>query len=407
MALQDRDFDYLDLSFNKLSGQFSRLEATTNANSSQELYLEVNRLSGRFPSTPPASMGFGILSALRGNLFGCGNIPEEDEYSEEYSCGSEELDVSLYVFVSVVGVVMLVIFLLFVDGVRRNMGRRRGFDGDEEGHNILFQFLTDQNKYLSYLHPRKCCAAYDTASGRGKTALHTISSFCSELDQMTKLFVTLVCVYIVSSIPLYALKVSEYGLVRALHTTHSIQYRWVLTSAFLRGEVSLALTLCVWVCVLSVLSWVVVRDGVLRRWLYGSLTTSSRPPTAKREVQAKNNAVQDTNVVVDSTGFGVSASNMKLFAIFVVNVGVVGCIDGMYIHVTSKSLPPSTMVGLQVGMALFNLIWNMVAVPMLSRPMKATEQIVSTELGLLILNNIVLPCIVTALTSPECFQVGA
>jgi hypothetical protein len=41
----------------------------------------------------------------------------------------------------------------------------------------------------------------------------------------------------------------------------------------------------------------------------------------------------------------------------------------------------------------------------LSRPMGAADSVVLTELGLLILNNIVLPCIVTALTSPECFQV--
>jgi hypothetical protein len=62
-------------------------------------------------------------------------------------------------------------------------------------------------------------------------------------------------------------------------------------------------------------------------------------------------------------------------------------------------------VGLQIGMALFNLAWNMAAVPILSRPMGAADSVVLTELGLLILNNIVLPCIVTALTSPECFQV--
>ena len=72
---------------------------------------------------------------------------------------------------------------------------------------------------------------------------------------------------------------------------------------------------------------------------------------------------------------------------------------------TSQSLPPSALVGLQVGMALFNLLWNMVAVPVLSRLMEASEKVVLIELGLLILNNILLPCIVTALTSPECFQV--
>jgi hypothetical protein len=56
-------------------------------------------------------------------------------------------------------------------------------------------------------------------------------------------------------------------------------------------------------------------------------------------------------------------------------------------------------------MALFNLAWNMAIVPVLARPMQSSEKVVWTELGLLIFNNILLPCIVTALTSPVCFQV--
>ena len=143
-----------------------------------------------------------------------------------------------------------------------------------------------------------------------------------------------------------------------------------------------------------------LRGGVLRRWLASSSQSNEIIGKDDRETFAQ---LEDN----DGTTHSASQSwvELKALLIFVVNISVVGCVCGLFIHLTSQSLRPSVLVGLQVGMAMFNLLWNMVAVPMLSRPMVSAEKVVLTELGLLILNNIVLPCIVTALTSPECYQV--
>jgi hypothetical protein len=402
-------------------------------------------------------MGYGILSALRGNLFGCGNIPEEDEYSEEYSCGSEELDVSLYVFVSVVGVVMLVIFLLRVVMARGywvDIGK--GSDCGSEvvgevaesyaygrGENSFLEILSKRGMYVSYLTVFRGCTlgvearapagknSKDVESsvsaagfGGGAAILAKIRAFSQELGEVTKLFLTLVCVYLVSCVPLYGLKISEYGWEHSSsHTTHSYQYRWVLTSAFLHGEASLWLLVLVWINVLSVLSLLTVRGGVLRRWLSGGGSVSSLNPcgpTSERiattlttpaiVMHAQMNVGQGEGMLRGSESDNMGShhsvkSLLRVLMIFLVNTCVVGSVCGGFIYFTSQSLPPSKVVGLQIGMALFNLAWNMAAVPVLSRPMGAADSVVLTELGLLILNNIVLPCIVTALTSPECFQV--
>jgi hypothetical protein len=235
-------------------------------------------------------------------------------------------------------------------------------------------------------------------------------------------------VYLVLCIPLYTLKMFEHGLDHPRHTTHSYQYRWILTSAFLRGEVSLWLVVLVWVSVLSVLCMLVMRDSPVRRWLWWR-SVPSIPPVelpslnnssivkvdrvAEEEVDRKETTMTSEATLAEIAATDVSeirgnllSTKLKGFLAFAVNTCVVGCVDGLYIHFTSQSLPPSTVVSLQIGMALFNLIWNMTAVPVLSRPMGKAKRVVLIELGLLIMNNIILPCIVTALTSPECFQVN-
>lgn len=57
-------------------------------------------------------------------------------------------------------------------------------------------------------------------------------------------------------------------------SNYSYQYRWVLTSAYLRGELALVLLVLVWV--VGVLSMLTVRGGPLRRWL----SPSSSPPSS-------------------------------------------------------------------------------------------------------------------------------
>lgn len=93
-SLQGRPFLKLDLSFNKLTGTYD--DRNDGASQNVSLVLEVNRLSGWFPSPPTNRSASSELNVLRGNLFSCEYIPSEDVYSDDYSCGSEDLEQSLY-----------------------------------------------------------------------------------------------------------------------------------------------------------------------------------------------------------------------------------------------------------------------------------------------------------------------
>jgi Leucine-rich repeat (LRR) protein len=62
------------------------------------LDLSVNRLSGPIPDT---FVDAPVVNALNGNLFGCGNLPENDPNTADYVCGSSSLNASIFAWVAV------------------------------------------------------------------------------------------------------------------------------------------------------------------------------------------------------------------------------------------------------------------------------------------------------------------
>jgi Leucine-rich repeat (LRR) protein len=106
-SFQEKSWDQLDLSYNKLTGTLSANFASYN-NASSSLTLEVNRLSGIVPSTLLSAVDIDILS---GNLFDCdydrNDLPDNDEKSDSYSCGSDIVNAALYFWVAAVGAIFV------------------------------------------------------------------------------------------------------------------------------------------------------------------------------------------------------------------------------------------------------------------------------------------------------------
>lgn len=84
--LQDNDLTSLDLSYNKLTGEYSHASHAAKVNhTAVAINVHVNRLSGALAHT-----SYEITRILDGNLFGCDYIPEADEHAESYACGECE-----------------------------------------------------------------------------------------------------------------------------------------------------------------------------------------------------------------------------------------------------------------------------------------------------------------------------
>ena len=399
-SIQLKGFVDLDLSYNKLSGKYTdaTMSLDNTSRSLGSMKLQVNRLSGRFPSTSEIA-GIGTLNALKGNLFGCGNIPEGDEYSSQYSCGSQDLDLSLKICLSVVGFLFIFVLVLYVVG-----------DNNRFLDNSLFYHFLDilQNfrKYSSLFEYK------DTEMSRSvnQQVFSRIRRFGIELIWVNKLFTFLVCILFMTSVPLYGMKIFEYGLGETDFTTHSYQYRWVLTVAYMRGEWPLVLLLVMWVSVVIGLILLTVPTNPLRSFLSRSFTLSAshgarlsteNSIASRGDVPLVSNEEENSREI-ESTSIWQKG---RIIPILFLNTTVVGCVCGIYIYFSSRTLPAATILGLQFLMAIFNFSWNIVVVPILSRPMLGVKNVVWSELWLLLFNNIFLPSIVTAFTSPACFQV--
>jgi Leucine-rich repeat (LRR) protein len=100
ISVQERPWINLDLSYNKLTGT---LASTVHIfNDSSTLSLEINRLSGDIPTVLLSTENIKIL---QGNIFACNinrnNLPKNDEDSVDYSCGSDVVNVAIYIWIGV------------------------------------------------------------------------------------------------------------------------------------------------------------------------------------------------------------------------------------------------------------------------------------------------------------------
>ena len=90
---------------------------------------------------------------------------------------------------------------------------------------------------------------------------------------------------------------------------------------------------------------------------------------------------------------------------FIANACVTITVNALYIYSTQQALDPSLHFVLQLSLSIFRLLYTAIALPILSRRIRSLVYNVRFRFILLTINNLLIPCIVTALTSDACFQV--
>jgi Leucine-rich repeat (LRR) protein len=114
---QSRQWKNFDLSFNKISGIISENISDFQLNNGS-LDLEINRLSGRIP---PQLMNLASINILKGNIFQCSNeldpkqsLPANDPDADSYSCGSDPVNSSLYLWLAIILISILIPTIVLV-----------------------------------------------------------------------------------------------------------------------------------------------------------------------------------------------------------------------------------------------------------------------------------------------------
>jgi hypothetical protein len=194
------------------------------------------------------------------------------------------------------------------------------------------------------------------------------------------LFIVLLIIGTILSIPLFVLKIVDNGSNEPLYSTHSHMYGWIMTTAYITGQIPAVLVLLIWV--ILIFAFALCIQSIKRKY---------------NETERKS-AYKDDNT--DGNVF------WKVVGLLLFNIITVGLVNGLYIYSTLLTLSYSAHTCIRIAVALFKSIWNFIIVPgVILVPLKDSSRKAWMKLAVGLINSVFVPCLATAFTSTSCFQV--
>jgi hypothetical protein len=187
------------------------------------------------------------------------------------------------------------------------------------------------------------------------------------------------------TLPVYVLKqldveaTSEGGDTQ--YVTHTHMYNWLWTMAFVSGTTPAIILLAANFVCLSYFNVVMNRLGGEELTALTSLAPKS--------------------VSIDQSHF----LRLTVWSVFILNFAVVGTVNGLYIWSTLLDLASEIRVWIQLSFAIFSSLWSLVLRRGLPSETKASQYGVWLFVCLNVINNVMIPCLTTALSTPSCYQV--
>lgn len=363
----------VDLSYNQFGGEYP---GTAVYRPESNINLEINRLSGQLPVSELERVSNGSLSILRGNLFSCNSVPENDDFSRDYVCGSRNLNDSLLVFASVFGGAVL-LMLLVVASVR--------FVSVKLQHRLVAAFHSRGVLLWAYLTYLK---NLDPHSLKYSPAVRKVAMLSSSFVDIMQYTMKLLAGILAGSVVLIMVKVLD---TYDVYATHSHTFAWFWTLAYMRGEVPAGLLLMLWVGAISVCFYIII---VYPIWSCGRIET---PPKAVNKAAGKDIKSEIGHFRSHAVSAGLA---------FIFNACITIAVNTAYIYSTQQALGASINFFIQLSLSIFRLVYVAAAFPLLSRSIQSAVENVRFRFILLTINNLLIPCVVTALTSDACFQVS-
>jgi hypothetical protein len=371
----------VDLSYNQFSGKYEdHLQHWTNS----FVNLEINRLSGQLPVSKLENVS--DLNILKGNMFSCDTIPDNDEYVDDYICGSEDLNESLVVLSSILIIVMLVVCLAVVFS---------RFDSTSTMFTSSCIYVTTRR-----LHNYYTCVDQQKQQGDENSNLLQIKTLSDKFKKIIWLYIQLTSVMLVIISPIYIVKSGDAGNI---FTTHTNTYSWFWTLAYMHGVVPSSMIMMSWMVMITMCFYHMILAPSIEQNPYGNVSQphnyNSNPTDLAKD---HTNSVDKQMIDTDVRTFKTSA---LIIALFVINAAITSVVNALYIYSTQQPLPVYIHFGIQLCFATFRLVYDLWVCPILSRPILDPVANITFRLRLLMLNNLAIPCFVTAFTSPACFQV--
>jgi Leucine-rich repeat (LRR) protein len=340
----NRDWKKLDLSYNRLTGTLHSARVAPYCNTT-ELHLQHNRLSGVIPGSVQR---VGRLTLLQNNMFSCrvdrSDVPQQDSASSKYTCGTDAVNSSLYAWSGAVVVVtaaasIAVYILQCADGFWVWSRAVR----DAKLREVPDLFQAAHTLYVV---------------GTGSAAY---------------------CVLVL--LPVYA-------AVNSYHPSFTYEYAWTVSGIFLTGTAAFALVAVFLLLHLLMCVYVAERLGL------------RDGPQVLRGTAAANPHAPKTRLHKSSARHTLAAAAVMLLSLVVVAGANVSFV------IATLNLNGRQLTAIQVLLAVFKLGFNNFVVPELEnhvRTLGIGHGVSASQLLLVLLNVIVIPCLVVMVISPACF----
>jgi hypothetical protein len=220
----------------------------------------------------------------------------------------------------------------------------------------------------------------------------SIASFGSLLVNLMRSLCVLTALSLLLTLPVYVLKhldvksVSEGGDTQ--YITHTHMYNWLWTMAFVSGTTPAIILLVAGFVCLSYFNLMMNRLGGSGERSLSVMPTPS--PPMKSVTGDQDHFMRVTSV----------------WLVFSLNIVIVGTVNGLYIWSTLLDFASEVRLWIQLSFALFSSLWIVVVRFGLPSQIKESRDGVWLFICLNVMNSVMIPCVVTALSTPSCYQVS-
>lgn len=383
-GFQDHQWARLDLSFNKFSGKLANAYPKNSTSIDTAVYaLQVNRLSGVISTSYLGVLSSSLsISVLNGNTFSCGlsydskaaMLPTSDPAYKSYTCGSNDLYISLILWIAFAGTLICLLLL------------------------SLRRYRSEMTSYLGV-----CTCTTSTFGEISSTSSSDDKDFIQSMFASLKSLRAAVC--IITCI-IFAIFLPSYASLGHYYHNHADTYAFYASMAYLSGCVPGLLLLML--ILLTMLGLICSAFKQVKLYVY------SRSYDARSESIASD---EDKTVII-----------IALLIIFMVNAVIISLVNAAYVLVAINYDGATTAVT-QITLALVKSAWTTLGIGRLYQSVMLFVIRVSSgrscrysakHIALLLtsskndniqffvflalLNNFIIPCLVFACISPSCFR---
>jgi hypothetical protein len=307
-SILERDWDKLELSYNRLAGTLHSARDAPYSNAT-EVHLQHNRLSDVIPGS---MQRVGSLYLVENNMFSCrmdrSDVPQQDPGSDKYTCGSDAVNNALYTWLGVT---------------------------------LAIGVIAGVTTYSNQVAERLCGWFGSVRNGK----LRNLSDLFGAAHTLSMLGVGSAAYCIMVLLPVYA-------AVNSYYPTFSYKYAWTVSGVFLTGTTAFVLEIVFMLLQLPICACVA-------EWL---LLRSSSPLLR----DATTDDVHATTTRSESrTRYTLAVAAVVLFCLAVVtgiNVGFV---------IATLSLDGRKLTAIQVLLAAFKVGFNNIVVPALENRVRS------------------------------------